>query len=55
MRYMFHAWKAWRCFHSEQTLILAMGTMKSKRENKKSAYISSLCDHLICTDQCTMM
>lgn len=30
------------------------GKMKPKRENKKSAYISSLCDHLIYIDQCIM-
>ena len=54
MHYIFHAWKAHGYFHSEQALISIMGTMKPKRENKKSAYISSLCDHLICTDQCIM-
>lgn len=54
MRYVFLALKARLCFHSEQDLSLAMGTMKSRRENKKSAHISSLCDHLLCTAQCIM-
>lgn len=54
MHFIFHAWKARGYFHWEQSLILVMGTMKPKRENKKSAYISSLRDDLICTDQCIM-
>lgn len=54
MCYVSYAWKARGYFHSEQSLILVVGTMKPKTENKKSAYISSLCNHQICIDQCIM-
>lgn len=54
MCYIFLAWKARWCFYSEQDLSLVMGTMKPRGENEKSAYISSFCDHLLCTAPCIM-